>query len=423
MLFIQHGASRARWLRGDRGGGWFLDAAGEVQDAERRGIGMTVLVVCVAAAAGLGGSGELIFPPQDKHCHGSSVVECANGDLLACWFFGSGERSANDVKIQGARLRKGAVEWSPVFTMADTPAHPDCNPALFIDAEDRLWLFWIVVQANRWEQSLLKYRRADDYSGDGPPNWAWQDVILLQPGEEFERTTRERFDELNAPEPMWAEYALPYTRLLIEASKDPLKRQIGWMTRAKPVSLPSGRILVPLYSDGFNAGLMAISDDLGETWRPSLPIIGFAPIQPTIFRKKTGQLVAYCRDSGGPPMRILESTSDDDGMTWSAARDTPLPNPGASIAAVTLSDGRWLLVYNDTEDARNSLAVGISEDEGATWTVVRHLDRAERGKGSFAYPTAIEGRDGRVHVTYTHNVDEKKSIKHVALTPEDLRTR
>lgn len=357
---------------------------------------------------------ELIFPPQGKHCHGSSVVECRNGDLIACWFYGSGERSANDVLIQGARLKKGAKEWSPVFTMADTPGHPDCNPTLFIDTKDRLWLFWIVVQANRWEQSLLKYRRAERYVGEGPPQWSWQDVILLQPGEEFVQATQDRFKELAPNEPMWGEYAPKYTTMLIEASKDPLKRQLGWMTRAKPVALPSGRILVPLYSDGYNAGLMAITDDLGETWKPSLPIIGFAPIQPTVFRKKSGQLVAYCRDSGGPPNRVLMSTSDDDGSTWSAARDTELPNPGASVAALTLADGRWVFIYNDTERGRHSLVAALSEDEGATWKWKRHLDRDDSNKGSFAYPTCIQARDGRIHVTYTHAVEKGKSIKHVA---------
>lgn len=375
-----------------------------------------LLAVCLFSAADI--QSELIFPPQGKHCHGSAVVECPNGDLIACWFYGSGERSANDVMIQGARLKKGAKSWHPVFTMADTPDHPDCNPTLFIDSEERLWLFWIVVQANKWEQCLLKYRRAEKYTGDGAPKWSWQDVILLQPGDEFAKATEERFKELNVEEPMWAEYAPQYTTMLIESSKDRIKRQLGWMTRAKPVALPSGRILVPLYSDGYNAGLMAITDDLGETWKPSLPIIGFAPIQPTIFRKKSGQLVAYCRDSGGPPNRVLESTSDDDGMTWSPARDTAFPNPGASVAAVNLADGRWAFVYNDTEDGRHSLAVALSDDEGASWKWTRHLDRSEPRKGSYAYPTAMQGRDGRIHVSYTHSAEDGKSIKHAAFTPD-----
>ena len=46
---------------------------------------------------------ELIFPLEHWHNHGSCIVECPNGDLLVCWFHGSGERQADDVKIEGAR--------------------------------------------------------------------------------------------------------------------------------------------------------------------------------------------------------------------------------------------------------------------------------------------------------------------------------
>src|SRR5712672_2851288 len=70
---------------------------------------------------------ELIFPLENWHNHASTIVECPNGDLLVCWFHGSGERTADDVKIEGARLRKGSHQWSPRFTMADTPDLPDGN--------------------------------------------------------------------------------------------------------------------------------------------------------------------------------------------------------------------------------------------------------------------------------------------------------
>ena len=83
-----------------------------------------------------------IFPLQSKHVHASSIVECPDGDLLACWFHGSGERTADDVVVQGARLKKGAERWSPVFIMADTPNLPDCNPVLLIDPQEKLWLFF-----------------------------------------------------------------------------------------------------------------------------------------------------------------------------------------------------------------------------------------------------------------------------------------
>ena len=46
-----------------------------------------------------------IFPLVNEHVHGSTIVELPNGDLLAAWFQGSGERWADDVRIMGAHPR------------------------------------------------------------------------------------------------------------------------------------------------------------------------------------------------------------------------------------------------------------------------------------------------------------------------------
>jgi len=361
---------------------------------------------------------ESIFPFQNKHVHASSIVECPNGDLLVCWFHGSGERTANDVKVQGARLKKGSQQWSPVFLMADTPNLPDCNPVLFIDANERLWLFWIAVQAGRWERSVLKYRFSTDYQQDGPPKWTWQDVILFQPGDTFARVVKESFDELITDEPVWAEYAPLYSEMIIEAAKDPVKRQTGWMTRIHPFVLPNGRILLPLYSDGFNVSLMGISDDLGENWRASQPIVGLGPIQPTVARKKDGTLVAYLRDSGGPPHRVMHSESKDDGESWTPAVDTEIPNPGSSLEVLMLADSRWVMVFNDTEDGRHRLAVALSDDEGATWKVKKYVDQAEPGQKSFAYPSLIQTSDGLLHLTYSYHAGKNKTINQAVFNVE-----
>lgn len=364
---------------------------------------------------------QLIFPAQSKHVHSSSIVECPNGDLLAVWFHGSGERTANDVIIQGARLKRGAEAWGEVFVAADTPGLPDCNPVVFLDGRQRLWLAWLVVRANRWEQSLLKYKWSTDYEGVGAPRWQWQDVILLQPGGDLPERLREGFKQLGYDQGLWGEYAKPYDELMEAAAADPVKRDIGWMTRAKPLRIAAGphagRWLLPLYSDGFNISLMAISDDDGESWRPSKPMVGLGNIQPTLARRKDGTVVAFMRDSGGRPMRVMMSESKDDGETWSVARDTELPNPGSSLALVALTDGRWLLVLNDTEEGRHQLAVVVSEDEGRTWQGKRYLEQSKSRAGSFAYPTVIQARNGRVLVTYTHSVEGGKSIKFVEFDP------
>lgn len=359
---------------------------------------------------------ENIFPFQDKHVHSSSIVELPNNDLLCCWFEGSGERTANDVVIMGARLKKGKSEWSKPFLLADTPGFPDCNPVLFIDKNNCLHLYWIVVQANRWETSILKTRVSTNYQKSGPPEWDWQDVILLKPGEEFPETIKNKFLESDIPELAWAEYAPLYEKMIYDAALDPKKRETGWMTRTHPIQLPNGRILLPLYSDGFNLSLIAISDDNGETWKPGLPITGRGNVQPSVIRRADGSLVAYMRDNGDKPGRIIKSISYDNGYEWGNVEDTELLNPGTSVEAIGLENANWIMAYNDIENGRHSLAISISDNEGKTWKWTRHLEKEKAGEGSFSYPSVIQTKDGLIHVTYSFHQKNNKTIKHVAFS-------
>lgn len=377
--------------------------------------------VCITTGAQTAYASEYIFPLQDLHVHSSSIVELPNGDLLSCWFEGSGERTANDVLVKGARLKKGASQWSPTFILADTPGHPDCNPVLFIDNENRLHLFWVVVQANRWETSILKTRLSSNYQKDGAPEWDWQDIILLKPGEDFVTSIENGFLESSTPSLAWAEYAPLYEKMIVKAARDAKKRETGWMTRTHPVQLADGRILLPLYSDGYNLSLIAISDDWGQSWQPGLPIVGRGNIQPSLVQKKNGDLIAFMRDNGDEPGRVMKSISKDKGYTWSIARASFLPNPGTSVEAISLENGNWILVYNDVEDGRHSLAISLSEDEGESWLWTRHLEKRDPGKGSFSYPSLIQAEDGLIHLTYSFHLAEGKTIKHLAFSEEWIK--
>ncbi len=130
---------------------------------------------------------------------------------------------------------------------------------------------------------------------------------------------------------------------------------------------------------------MAISDDRGETWTSSKPLIGFGNIQPSLVRKDSGELVAFMRDNG-PHKKIRLSTSRDQGLSWSSVTDSIFPNPGAGIEAIRLANGHWALIYNDTPRGRHSLAVSVSEDEGLTWKYTRHLEAAAPAPVSFTIP-------------------------------------
>src|SRR5436190_228673 len=132
---------------------------------------------------------EFLFPMEHWHNHASCIVETPNGDLLVCWFHGSGERTADDVKIEGARLKHAEKTWSHRFTMADTLNYPDTNCTMFIDPQGRLWLLWPTILANRWETALMKYRISTNYTGDGPPLWSVNEILHVTPGEEFVTAT------------------------------------------------------------------------------------------------------------------------------------------------------------------------------------------------------------------------------------------
>jgi predicted neuraminidase/predicted glycoside hydrolase/deacetylase ChbG (UPF0249 family) len=362
-------------------------------------------------------SEEFIFPFQNEHVHGSSIVKLPDGDILACWFQGSGERSADDVRIMGSRLKKGNNKWSDPFLMADTKGIPDCNPVLFLNRNNKLFLFWIAVVANKWEDAIIRYRTSVNYNGTGAPVWEWQDNILLKPDDSFAREVEKKFKEMPESQAGWAAYAPLYDDMIKEASKDPTKRSIGWMTRIHPLTLKSGRILLPLYSDGYNFSMIAISDDDGTTWRNSLPIVGRGPIQPALAVKKDGTIVAYMRDSGDAPARVHTSTSADNGESWTVSVKTDIPNE-ASVELCVLKDGKWVFLGNDITDGRYQLSLYISDDEGSTWKWKELIEYQPDKSGSFSYPCLIQTSDGLLNITYSYSFGEgKKSIKHVVVDP------
>lgn len=363
----------------------------------------------------------LIFPAQEKHVHGSSLVSLPNGDFLAVWFQGSGERTADDVKIMGARLRKGEKAWSEPFLMADTPNLPDCNPVVFLNSQGKLFLVWIAVQANQWEYSILRVKTSTDYAKSGPPIWNWQDNILLKPGDPFAKEVAAKFKDLPQSTAGWGGYAPKYDNMIIEASRDAGKRSIGWMTRIKPLLLDKGRIVLPLYSDGFNFSLMAISDDDGTTWRPSLPVVGRGPIQPALARRKDGTIVALMRDSGDGPTRVHISESADRGESWKATTKTDIPNT-ASVELLVLKDGRWAFLGNDLDDGRYRLSLFLSDDEGKTWSWKTRIEDHQPGQGGYSYPSLIQTPDGLLHMTYSHHDGAKngKSINYVVVDPQRI---
>ena len=367
------------------------------------------VVVVTTAAAEPYFQSELVFPLHHQHNHAPGIVEFPDGDLLVSWYRGSGERTADDVAVYGARYDQQNKQWSDAFLMADTPEFPDCNTCMMVDDRDQIWLFWPIILANSWESCLTNYKVAKRFDAQGRPRWRNQRTILLKP-QDFSSQANALLDELLKKHPQFAA-AIDGDELKQwrERLNDKLYQRLGWQPRCKPTVLPSGRILLPLYSDTYSISIMAISDDRGRTWFASQPLIGFGNIQPAVLRRDDGTLVAYMRENG-PRDKIRVAESKDDGVSWGPVGEAELPNPGSGLDGVRLANGHWLLVYNDTIKGRMSLAVSISTDEGHTWSRTAHLENQEAG--SYHYPAVIQARDGRIHVAYSYFVQGGKSMKH-----------
>jgi predicted neuraminidase len=158
---------------------------------------------------------------------------------------------------------------------------------------------------------------------------------------------------------------------------------------------------------------MIMTDDWGQNWFTSDPLVGLINSQPSLVRKRDGTLVAYMRDDGPPPQRVPVSESRDGGRTWSPVVDSELVDSGAGVEVLALRSGRWLFVNNDLDDGRHRLAVTMSDDEGRTWKWKRYLERdseadVKAGAGAYHYPSIIQARDGTIHVSYSFRLPKRQ---------------
>jgi hypothetical protein len=115
--------------------------------------------------------------------------------------------------------------------------------------------------------------------------------------------------------------------------------------------------------------------------------------------------------------KVFRTVSHDQGSTWSNVVLTDLPNPNSGTDAVTLKDGRHLLIYNHTPKGRSPLNLAISKD-GLVWEAALVLE--DEPKAEFSYPAIIQSADGLVHITYTW---KRKLAKHVVIDPSKIVAR
>ncbi len=301
-------------------------------------------------------------------CHASTIIENGKG-LLAAWFGGTEERNP-DVGIWISQYSGG--KWSKPVEVANGIQHKNLR-----------YPCWNPVLYNAGKQILLFYK-----TGPSPSTW-WGELISSDDnGKTWTRASR-----------------------LPEAIYGPIKN--------KPVLLSNGVLLCPSSTEdeGWRVHMEMTSDN-GLTWERTLALNDrkLGAIQPTILIHKGGKIQMLCRSNSTG--RILSSFSADNGYTWSELSNISLPNPNSGIDAVTLKDGRHILVYNHILKGRNVLNVAVSDD-GLTWNAAALLEN-ETDRSEFSYPAVIQTSDGLVHITYTWN---RKLIKHVVIDPRKINSR
>lgn len=329
--------------------------------------------------------GELIYPLDNRptpQVHASSIVETPSG-MVAAFFAGTREKHP-DVGIRVSRLEGDT--WTRPEEVAngvesDTLRYPCWNPVLFQPKEGPLLLFYKV----------------------GPSPMDWWGMVMSSTDDGKTWSTPQKIGE------------------------DPKVGHLLGPIKNKPIQLADGTIINPSsieLVDGEEVKWMThfeVSKDNGNTWQVIGPIndgITFDAIQASILQHKDGRLQILCRTRQNV---ISTSWSSDQGESWSEMEATSLPNPSSGTDAVTLADGRHLLVYNhstregEEPKARNILNLAISTD-GIDWQPVMTLEN-EPNRSGYSYPAIIQSKDGLVHLTYTY---DRESVKYVVIDPSSL---
>lgn len=308
-------------------------------------------------------------------CHSATIAETKNG-LVSAWFGGTKERHP-DVGIWVSRRINDT--WTAPVEVAngvvnDTLRYACWNPVLYQVPGGDLLLFYKV----------------------GPRVSGWKGYMI---------TSKDAGVTWSKPS------ALP------EGFLGPVKN--------KPVLLSNGDLLCASSTEGDGWKVhFEVTRDAGKTWKKIGPINDgktINAIQPSVLFHKDGKLQILCRSKN---RSIVTSWSSDNGKTWSPLEPTALPNNNSGTDAVTLSDGRQLVVYNHVKTpegakkgARTPLNVAVSKD-GKKWYATLVLEDSPISQ--YSYPSVIQSSDGFVHVVYTWR---RERIKYVKIDPSKLKLK
>lgn len=324
--------------------------------------------------------------PPFPESHAATIVETKEG-LVAAWFGGTKEKNP-DCCIWISRKTKNG--WSQPQKVADGVLngikYACWNPVLTMTPSGELQLYYkIGINVAGWSGHVI---RSHDYG----KTWS-----TSQP--------------------------------LPDGFLGPIKNKPVWTGE---------RMVCPSSTEGENGWQVhfEISDDEGRTWKKVGPIAAdeimendkvkrsnnkhstIQAIQPTILIHPDGKLQALCRTQNNGS--VATTWSYDRGESWTPLTFIDLPNNNSGIDGVSLKDGRFLLVYNHyryikgKKKNRTPINVAISND-GIHWQAGVILEDSPINQ--YSYPSAIQSKDGKVHIVYTWR---RQRIKYACIDPEKI---
>jgi len=229
--------------------------------------------------------------------------------------------------------------------------------------------------------------RARYVDGDAAPHQLWEDLVT-----EFFRRKGAR----------WVRWGAPIPDLYPNES---------------PRRLPGGRWIIPGVNSHAEVVAALGSSPESRDWqlvtvaprREGMSVAGTKLTEPSWY-ECGGKLRMLLRDDAGS-RRLWLSESADGGSSWSEPVPSDFPDATAKFFAMTLADGRVVLVSNPSPDAlrRRLLALSVSADGGRSFTAMHKLvhdpDVRPRFAGmhkvcGFDYPNALE-HAGRLWIAHT----------------------
>lgn len=280
-------------------------------------------------------------PPRTQ-VHAPTVLATSTG-LTAAWFAGEREGS-EDTRIYVSHCV--GREWAVPQVVAPAPT-PHWNPVLAYAPDERLWLFF------KRGQEISSWVTWFATSSDEGRTWTSAQRLIASEAADDRGGIGGRGPVKNPPLRLGDTWVAP-------GSAETWDPAVRWES------------------------FVDISTDGGCEWRKTpIPVDradlhGAGIIQPALWRGKTeGVIHALMRSTEG---WAFQSTSIDDGRTWTSAQPSSLPNNNSALAVIELAPGTLACVYNATSGdwaPRCPLHLAVSTDYGTTW---RPLIEIEDGR-------------------------------------------